>query len=87
MSYVAGIEGEDIRYLKRCYEQMLQEDTVTESSALYWLNDVHWVDHAVTNIPDPAHLRKRRKTDESVSNKVHKTGEQIPIYPLCLHSS
>lgn len=35
-----GIDLEDINYLKRSYEFMLQDDNQS-----YWLNDTHWVDH------------------------------------------
>jgi histone-lysine N-methyltransferase SETD1 len=35
-----GIDLEDISYLRKSYECMLQDDNQS-----YWLNDTHWVDH------------------------------------------
>ena len=46
-----GLTAEDIDYLHRCYEGLLADDQNS-----YWLNDTHWVDHAVTDRPE-----KRRK--------------------------
>lgn len=36
-----GVDEEDVRYLKRSYDAMLQDDM-----QCFWLNDTHWVDHA-----------------------------------------
>ncbi|KAK2708319.1 histone-lysine N-methyltransferase SETD1-like isoform X2 [Artemia franciscana] len=59
-----GIDAEDIRYFKRSYEAMLAAD-----SQGYWLNDTHWVDHSVTDIPyNPSKKRRREEP------RVHKTG-------------
>lgn len=58
-----GIDVEDVNYLKRSYEMMLQDD-----SQGYWLNDTHWVDHTHTNIPNP---KKKRKDD---GPKIHVSG-------------
>lgn len=60
-----GIDTEDVQYMKRSYEAMLQED-----NQIPWLNDIHWVDHCPTNVPSP---KKKRKTDDSII-RVHKTG-------------
>ncbi|CAN7985134.1 unnamed protein product [Ixodes hexagonus] len=71
-----GVDAEDVQYLKRSYDAMLQDEIQG-----YWLNDTHWVDHphilfcclsltahAPTNIPNPT---KKKKKDES---RVHVTG-------------
>ncbi|KAK0095871.1 hypothetical protein PV326_007174 [Microctonus aethiopoides] len=58
-----GIDAEDIEFLRRSYEALLADD-----SQGYWLNDTHWVDHPVTDIPTPA---KKRKRDEL---RLHATG-------------
>ena len=60
-----GLDLEDIGYLKRSYEMMLNK----QDRNLLWLNDTHWVDHSVTDLPDPP--RKRRKEDFS---RPHLTG-------------
>ncbi|RWS14882.1 histone-lysine N-methyltransferase SETD1-like protein [Dinothrombium tinctorium] len=59
-----GIDSEDINYLKRSYEAMLQQ----EDTQIWWLNDTHWVDHPPTNVPSP---KKKRKTENV---RVHATG-------------
>ncbi|XP_029823093.3 histone-lysine N-methyltransferase SETD1B [Ixodes scapularis] len=58
-----GVDAEDVQYLKRSYDAMLQDEIQG-----YWLNDTHWVDHPPTNIPNPT---KKKKKDES---RVHVTG-------------
>lgn len=58
-----GIDAEDVEYLRRSYEALLADD-----SQGYWLNDTHWVDHTITDIPTPA---KRRKRDDT---RLHVTG-------------
>uniref|UniRef100_A0A336MTJ1 [histone H3]-lysine(4) N-trimethyltransferase n=1 Tax=Culicoides sonorensis TaxID=179676 RepID=A0A336MTJ1_CULSO len=63
-----GIDPEDVHYLKRSYEMLLQTDINS-----YWLNATHWVDHPPTDrsfIPPPA---KKRKKD-IYEAKVHSTG-------------
>ncbi|XP_074640812.1 uncharacterized protein LOC141898676 [Tubulanus polymorphus] len=65
--FTKGIDAEDIQFMKRSYEGMLQDD----NCMYYWLNDTHWVDHPVTDIPDPP--RKRRKLDEPELRK-HTSG-------------
>lgn len=64
-----GIDLEDMRYLKRSYEMMLNDLDRQKKDNLLWLNDTHWVDHPVTDIPDPP--RKRRRDDFS---RPHTTG-------------
>ncbi|KAK7088600.1 histone-lysine N-methyltransferase SETD1B-A-like [Littorina saxatilis] len=66
--YSKGIDDEDIRYLKRTYDELMQ----SEDPMFYWLNDILWVDHPFTNIPDPP--RKRRKVDDSYQNRIRRTG-------------
>lgn len=58
-----GVDLEDVQYLKRSYDAMLQDEVQG-----YWLNDTHWVDHPPTNIPNPS---KKKKKDEA---RVHVTG-------------
>lgn len=58
-----GIDSEDIQYLKRSYESMLQEDSQ------FWLNDTHWVDHPPTASGQPP--KKKKKNDDT---RVHVTG-------------
>lgn len=71
--YNRGIDEEDIAYLKRTYDEfMLSEDPM-----FYWLNDILWVDHPFTNIPDPP--RKRRKVEDSYQNRPHRTGKGIDL--------
>ncbi|XP_052800564.1 histone-lysine N-methyltransferase SETD1A-like [Mya arenaria] len=66
-----GIDIEDISYLKKCYEHLLS----TDDPMFYWLNDILWVDHPLTNIPDPIPSRKRRKIDyQEIPTSKHKTG-------------
>lgn len=59
----AGIDREDIEYIKKSYEEMLSNDTMG-----YWLNDTHWVDHCITDLYSSP--PKRRKKDE----RLHVTG-------------
>ena len=66
--YNKGIDEEDIRFLKRTYDDLMQ----SEDPLFYWLNDILWVDHPFTNIPDPP--RKRRKVDDNYQNRTYKTG-------------
>jgi len=63
-----GVDAEDIMYLKKSYEMMLNEGLSQPNLA--WINDTHWVDHPITNIPDPP--AKRRRLDNY--SQPHKTG-------------
>jgi len=63
-----GVDEEDIMYLKRSYELLLNEGL--NQPALQWINDTHWVDHPITNIPDPP--KKRRRMDDF--SKPHSSG-------------
>ncbi|XP_045173499.2 histone-lysine N-methyltransferase SETD1B-like [Mercenaria mercenaria] len=65
-----GIDIEDINYLKQSYEKLLS----TDDPMFYWLNDILWVDHPITNIPDPVPPKRRRKMDQEVPTSKHKTG-------------
>ncbi|XP_064461143.1 histone-lysine N-methyltransferase SETD1-like isoform X2 [Ornithodoros turicata] len=58
-----GVDAEDVQYLKRSYDAMLQDEIQG-----YWLNDTHWVDHSPSNIPNPS---KKKKKEEL---RVHATG-------------
>ncbi|XP_055375498.1 histone-lysine N-methyltransferase SETD1 isoform X2 [Condylostylus longicornis] len=56
-----GIDGEDIEYLKKSYECLLQDDANS-----FWLNATHWVDHCITDrtyLPPPS--KKRKKEEET----------------------
>ena len=70
-----GLDLEDIGYLKRSYEMMLNQQAASEDQKsktdLYWLNDTHWVNHPVTDIAETP--RKRRRGDGDYSKK-HVTG-------------
>ncbi|RUS91880.1 hypothetical protein EGW08_000282 [Elysia chlorotica] len=66
--YHHGMDEEDIGYLKRTYDALMQSD----DPLFYWLNDILWVQHPHTRIPDPGPPRKRRRTEEPV--RVHKSG-------------
>ncbi|XP_033748294.1 histone-lysine N-methyltransferase SETD1-like isoform X2 [Pecten maximus] len=66
--YTSGLDPEDIMFLKKTYENLLQ----SEDPACYWINDILWVDHPVTNIPDPVPPKKRRKLEDMP--KIHSTG-------------
>ncbi|TRY70386.1 hypothetical protein TCAL_08908 [Tigriopus californicus] len=61
-----GLDLEDIGYLKRSYETMLTDQ---DKKPNVWVNDTHWVDHTITDIPSP--VKKRRKDDFS---RPHPTG-------------
>lgn len=55
-----GIDGEDLDYIRRSYEFLLQDDVNS-----FWLNATHYVDHCVTDrslLPPPT--KKRKKEDE-----------------------
>lgn len=57
-----GIDSEDVKYLKRSYDTLLQED-----ANYAWLNESHWSDHPPTKIPP---LKKKKKEEL----RVHMTG-------------
>jgi histone-lysine N-methyltransferase SETD1 len=60
-----GVDSEDVQYLKRSYEALLQEESQ------FWLNDTHWVEHPATNIPSAPVHKKKKRNDES---RIHSTG-------------
>lgn len=60
-----GIDSEDVSYMKRSYEAMLQED-----NQIWWLNDIHWVEHPPTHVGSP---KKKKKTEDG-QTRVHQTG-------------
>ncbi len=63
-----GIDLEDINYLKMAYKTMLERpDLPVDISKM--LNFTTWVDHSVTQVPDPP--KRKRKDDYS---KPHLTG-------------
>jgi len=63
-----GIDLEDVMYVKRSYEMMLNEGL--NQPNLAWINDTHWVDHPITLIPDPP--KKKRRMDDF--SRPHLTG-------------
>lgn len=72
-----GIDIEDINFLRQSYEKLLS----TDDPMFYWLNDILWVDHPITNIPDPVPPKRRRKMDQEVPTSKHKSGKIIlPIF-------
>ena len=81
---IRGIDGEDISFLKRSYEELLQ--SVSENSRVvnderlsYWLNGTHWVNHSHTLIPDPQPPKKRRKHVQDDLPSPHKTGTSCNV--------
>ena len=73
---LGGVDAEDIAFLRRRYEQLLQFD----SSSTDWLNDTHWVDHPTTfftepllQLPPPRKRRKHEALDDTTAP--HLTGE------------
>ena len=66
-----GIDTEDVNYLKKCYETLLQ----TDDPMFYWLNDILWVDHTITNIQDPPPAKRRRKNELDIIPPKHATGK------------
>ncbi|KAK3592641.1 hypothetical protein CHS0354_034717 [Potamilus streckersoni] len=78
-----GIDQEDVNYLKKTYEHLLS----TDDPMFYWLNDILWVDHPYTNIPDPSPHKKKRKTETDIVPPKHATGNIISflIYSVCTY--
>ena len=56
----------------------------SEDPMFYWLNDILWVDHPYTNIPDPP--RKRRKAEDYYQNRTHRTGWLCPWESECMRT-
>ncbi|XP_053706902.1 histone-lysine N-methyltransferase SETD1A isoform X2 [Synchiropus splendidus] len=61
----SGLDGEDLALLRKTYEKLLQDDHTSD-----WLNDTHWVNHTITNLPNPR--RKKKSTDRQL--REHVTG-------------
>uniref|UniRef100_H3DBT3 SET domain containing 1A, histone lysine methyltransferase n=1 Tax=Tetraodon nigroviridis TaxID=99883 RepID=H3DBT3_TETNG len=61
----SGLDGEDLTLLRRTYEKLLQNDHTSD-----WLNDTHWVNHTVTNLPNP----RRKKKNGGGQLREHVTG-------------
>ena len=57
----SGLNLEDINYFKASYQMMLDKP---EMSKL--LNYTHWVDHSVTEIPDPPTKKKKVTTSYTI---------------------
>ncbi|KAG1701350.1 Histone-lysine N-methyltransferase SETD1 [Nymphon striatum] len=64
-----GIDAEDVQYLKRSYDMMLQDERIG-----YWLNDTHWVDHPVTYIPPAPPSKRQKKSKDDDCPRIHETG-------------
>lgn len=65
-----GIDAEDISYLKQSYESLLAKD----DKSVYWLNDTHWVDHCITDIPYSPPKKKSRRHYQNEEPQMHNTG-------------
>lgn len=61
----SGLDTEDLALLRTTYEKLLQDDSGSD-----WLNDTHWVNHTVTNLPNP---RRKKKAPDSTLRE-HVTG-------------
>lgn len=61
----SGLDGEDLNLLKKTYEKLLQDDHSSD-----WLNDTHWVNHTITNLPNP----RRKKKNAGGQLREHVTG-------------
>ncbi|XP_034046456.1 histone-lysine N-methyltransferase SETD1A [Thalassophryne amazonica] len=61
----SGLDGEDLTLLRKTYEKLLQDDHSSD-----WLNDTHWVNHTITNLPNAR--RKRKNADTQL--REHLTG-------------
>jgi len=75
----AGVDAEDIVFLRRRYEQLLQYD----SSSTDWLNDTHWVDHPTTFFNEPLPRpppRKRRKFDMLEDQSAQHVTGQLALF-------
>lgn len=57
----SGLDGEDLSYLKKTYEKLLQDDHGSD-----WLNDTHWVSHTDILFDKPVELGKfpKKHVDE-----------------------
>ena len=75
--YHHGMDEEDISYLKRTYDALMQSD----DPLFYWLNDILWVQHPHTRIPDPGPPRKRKRTEEPI--RTHKSGIAFSFFSMC----
>ncbi|XP_074605306.1 SET domain containing 1 isoform X2 [Brevipalpus obovatus] len=62
-----GIDEEDIKYLKRSYDAMLQDESYSNH---WWLSDTSWCNHPPTITPSP---RKKRKVNDD-QTRVHVSG-------------
>lgn len=67
-----GLDAEDMAYLKRQYDELVQED----SPRTYWVNETHWVNHPPTFEPSPPRKRSRtsRYHDAIDHHQQHVTG-------------
>lgn len=61
----SGLDGEDLSLLKQTYEKLLQDNQSSD-----WLNDTHWVNHTITNLPNP----RRKKKNACEQLREHVTG-------------
>lgn len=68
-----GIDAEDIEYLRRSHETLLQDDKNS-----YWLNATHWVDHCTTNrawvVLSPPSKKRKRDNQVLEDGKRHLSG-------------
>jgi len=84
---LGGVDAEDVLFLRRRYEQLLQFD----STATDWLNDTHWVDHPPTFFIDPLPQpppRKQRKGDlQEDQQGQHLTGQSVSVLIISINQS
>lgn len=65
-----GVDGEDVHYLKRSYEEMAGGDLEPD-----WISYTVWVEHCSTYVPTPAPPKRRRRGDELKAKlRQHSTG-------------
>ena len=79
---LGGVDAEDVLFLRRRYEQLLQIDSLSTD----WLNDMHWVDHPTTFFtepllqPPPRKRRKHEVLDDRTAQ--HVTGQSASLYNM-----
>ncbi|KAG8192982.1 hypothetical protein JTE90_028102 [Oedothorax gibbosus] len=63
-----GLDQEDMAYLQKSYEALLQDD-----ASGFWLNDTHWVDYPAS-VPSPQKKKKNDRTRTHVSGCARSEG-------------
>lgn len=65
-----GLDAEDMAYLKRQYDELVQEDY----PRTYWVNETHWVNHPPTFELSPPRKRSRTSRYHDDHHHQHVTG-------------